>query len=1136
MSEQRLLPIAVRELLHGLPPGSDEWNLFHRLFGEDQPLWNFLIHCVAEADVQTLHHLMAGRTPLHDVLDEAPGYAALHDSADAPFVDGEPVPARALRAYAALGLALVGEADEAEWHLRTGASWLMRSAAAAHRPTSDRGSPSTPTGSLHEERLAVLLDSDHIPSEVFPQLCLVLLALEGALPRPVSGPRLTVLADRGQTGALFHLQLDLVRGLPSGLLPDPRSMSVFFGDEAFRRSLDDAWQTARPAKLHGAVLWSLRNADGPVDHVNDSSFGAAFAVLLMELGRTRGNWRGRLRLRRVNPRTSVIGAVNAKNPRVIESVTGYESKLSVVEHGHRVVVPKRDEEEARRHGGRATVVGAVTVEEAAKEVRRLDPRALSWLGAGVLAVLLAGSVVLWGAASDASEKNNRRAVAAELAAQAMGLKSTEPRTAGLLALAGYQIDPGNKEAKDAVEEVLETNRNTVRSWVADDVIVDVLAIDDAGNRAYTSGADDVIRVWDTRSKRKLAEVPGRAAGMVRGTESGFLAAHDGRVVRLFDASGDEPELEGEVKAPSCIGPYGEIVGMGFTSNGSELTTVWDEGAVTTVDPVTRTVTGCMRLKDIAGKKLLDQLPVGRTTISADVVASYSGPGGGDDQAVLLLTTNEVVAVDLRTKKVSVLIPGAEVPGEATLVQSSHDTVTLATGGGVLAWDRVGRKRIAYPLGGLSSRPEAMEQDGDHVVIAGKSGTAVIPVRPGIDTASEPLSVPTGGRSVAAVRASDGTVVAAGSARVTVLGNHAAQRALPSADLSTSAAFGSGHTLLLTDYMTNTSHGLYTIDLDTKPNPAGAAPPSYEHSTEYSASSAYINDVAISDKFVVAAGQNRGFSAVTVWKRDGTFQQELLMSPVEDRQRKAEERIAAQVAFAPEANVLVARNAVGEVAIWSTKTWDLLGMIPLKSTSTAMAIHGRTGAFTEGTGKQTRVVLVDLVTRKRLRTSPAPDVARLSVAKDGSRLLAYAWTTNVISVLDPRELTAIRKPLKLPPGEPARDVAISPDGRLVASAVGGQVLVHNLTTGQQAMPPLRDSSGGIVVQLTWSPDGAYLTGVTLLPERERKRPGTVNIWKLAEGSLERRMCDWADGGLSDAEWKQYVDESVDYIDLCKGVTE
>lgn len=261
-----------------------------------------------------------------------------------------------------------------------------------------------------------------------------------------------------------------------------------------------------------------------------------------------------------------------------------------------------------------------------------------------------------------------------------------------------------------------------------------------------------------------------------------------------------------------------------------------------------------------------------------------------------------------------------------------------------------------------------------------------------------------------------------------------------------------------------------------------------------------------------------------------------MSPVEDRQRKAEERIAAQVAFAPEANVLVARNAVGEVAIWSTKTWDLLGMIPLKSTSTAMAIHGRTGAFTEGTGKQTRVVLVDLVTRKRLRTSPAPDVARLSVAKDGSRLLAYAWTTNVISVLDPRELTAIRKPLKLPPGEPARDVAISPDGRLVASAVGGQVLVHNLTTGQQAMPPLRDSSGGIVVQLTWSPDGAYLTGVTLLPERERKRPGTVNIWKLAEGSLERRMCDWADGGLSDAEWKQYVDESVDYIDLCKGVTE
>ncbi|MEW1616343.1 MULTISPECIES: hypothetical protein [unclassified Streptomyces] len=1134
MAEEHLLPHTVRELLHRLPAGTDEWDLFPRLTGREQPLWELLTGCIAEDDVETLRRLMAGRTPMHDVLDEAPGYAALHDPVDAPFVHGESAPGRALRAYAALGLALAGAADEAEEHLRTGRSWLSHSAAATRQVASAQGEWSAPTGSRHGARLAGLLAADDIPAEIRAHLSLALLALDGGLPRPVRGPEVTVLAERGGTGADFRLRLDLVRGLPSGLLPDPRTMSAFFGDQGFRGSLEDAWQTSRPAKLRGAVLWSLRNADGPVDHVSDSSFGAAFAVLLTELGRTRGSWAGRLRISRINPDTSVIGAVSAANPRVIESVTGYESKLRVVRQGHRVVVPERDEERARRCRSEATVVGAVTVEEAAKEARRLDLRAVSRLGVGVLATLLAGSLVAWGLASDESERNNRRAVAAELAARAIQLKSSEPRTAGLLALAGYDIDPENDEAKAAIQEVLDSNRNTVRSWVADRTRVDVLAVDD-GHRAYTSGVDDAIRVWDTRSGRELAEVKGRAAGLVRSVESGFLAAHDGRDIRLFNASGDKPQALGEVKAPSCTGQYSEIVGWDFTSNGSLLTTVWDGGAVATIDPVSRTVTECVQLRDIAGKKLLDQLSARRIAINADVVSGYSGPGGGADQAVLLLTTNDVVAVDLRTKKVSLLVPAGEVPGNASLVRAAGDLVTLATGGGVLAWNRDTRSRIAYPLGALATRPEAMEQYGDDVVVAGRSGTAVIPVQPGIDSVSEPLSVPSGGRSVAAVQAEDGTVVAAGDARVTVLGNHPVQRTLPSGDPSTGAVFGPGHTLLLTDYRTNSSYGVYSIDLDSEPDPAGAAPPSYEPVTDYPASSAYINDLAISDKFVAAAGQTRGFTAVTVWKRDGTYQQELLMSPVEDRKRKAEDRIAGQVAFVPGARLLVARNALGDVGFWSTRSWDLLGTMPLRSDSTAMAIHGTTGIFTEEGKEKTRLVMVDLVTRKRLRTVAAPHVARLSVSKDGSKLVALDWTRSTVSVLDGRKLTPRGKPLRLPPGDLARDVAISPDGRQVASAMGDHVLVHSLENGQQAMPPLRDTGGNTVVQVNWSPDGAYLTGSTLPPEREHRQPGPVNIWKLTEGSLKRQMCDWAEGGLSPDQWKEHVDESVAYIDLCGDVT-
>ncbi|MGA5897317.1 WD40 repeat domain-containing protein [Streptomyces venetus] len=1153
MAEERLLPSAVRELLHRLPPGTNEWDLCPRLTGESQSLWGFLSHCVAQEDEEALRLAMAGRTPLHDVLDEAAGYTRLEEPAEAPFVDRESAPARALRAYAALGLALIGDADAADGHLRTGASWLLRSASAS---TADEEAPdeertgeertgeegtgeeaaewSVPTGSPHAERLARLLAAGRTPAPVRAHLSLVLLALDGGLPKPLSGPRLTVLADRGNGGARFQLRLDLVRGLPAGLLPDPRSMSAFLGDERFRGSLDDAWRTARPAKLKGAVLWSLRDGDGPVDHVSDSSFGAAFAVLLKELGRTRGSLVGPLRLSRANPRTSVIGAVSAADPGVIESVAGYENKLSVVDDGDRVVVPKRDEKRARDLNSRAVVVGAVTVDEAAKVVRRLDTRATSRLVAGVLTIGLVTSLVAWGLASGENERINRRAQAAKLAAQAVRLKSSEPRRAGLLALAGYEIDPGNKEAKEAIQEVLETNRNTVRSWVADGTFVDVLAVDAAGRRAYTAGGDDTIRVWDTRSGRRLAEVKGGAAGLVRGDESGFLAAHDGRDVRLFDASDSKPEPMGTVKAPSCTGPYSKILGMDFTANGSALTTVWDDGAVAVIDPASRTTTGCVRIGDIAGKKIRALLRQGRTAISADVVAGSSAPGGRGDQAVLLLTTNDVVAVDLRTNKVSHVVPAAEVPGTASLVQASQDMVTLAMDDGVLAWDRAGRERIAYPVSGLSTRPAAMEQDGDDVVVAGPGGTAVLPVRPALGSVPEALSTPSGGRSVAAARADDGTVVAIGEARVTVLANAPVQRALPPTKPSTGAAFGPGNTLLLTDFMSNASYGAYTIDLDSEPDLVSAAGTSYDPVVDYPASAAYINALAMSDKFVAAVGQSRGLGAVTVWKRDGTYLEELLMSPEQDRGRKGEERIVAQVAFARKNRLLVARHVSGDVGIWSTGTWQRLGTIHLAPGTTAMAIHGRTGVFAEGEGEKTRLVMVDLVTRKRLRSVAAPDVVRLSVSADGSRLAALSYTDRTVRLLDGEKLTKLRSPLRLPAGELARDSAISPDGRLLATAMGDHVLVHNLKSGQQTMPPLRDTNGNVVVDVQWSANGAYLAGSTLPPERENKQPGVVNVWKVTEGSLKQRMCDWTDGGLSQDEWEKYVDESVPYIDLCKGV--
>lgn len=273
----------------------------------------------------------------------------------------------------------------------------------------------------------------------------------------------------------------------------------------------------------------------------------------------------------------------------------------------------------------------------------------------------------------------------------------------------------------------------------------------------------------------------------------------------------------------------------------------------------------------------------------------------------------------------------------------------------------------------------------------------------------------------------------------------------------------------------------------------------------------------------------------MWKKDGTFLQQMLMSPQEDRKRKSTDRIVTQVGFVPEPGLMVARHVSGAVGIWSTRNWDRLGTISLRPGTTAMALHGRTGFFIEGEAQAARLVEVDLVTRKKLRSIPAPEVTRLSLSADGSRLLTLTWDGNTIGLLDSRKLTPLAKPLQLPTGEFVADAEISPDGRLVATALGDQVLVHNLTTGRQTMPALRDMNGNDVVSLAWSPDGAYLAGGSLPPVRETRGPGPVDIWKMTEGSLRKRMCDWTDGGLSREDWKKYVAHSVAFIDLCKGVT-
>ncbi|MGW1893378.1 hypothetical protein ACWCP6_24490 [Streptomyces sp. NPDC002004] len=1133
-------PLAsIRTLLTDLPDQLDD-DLLARLDGHEQPVWALLKELVATDDESALRRLLNDRTPLHELLEERAHYTQLTEPAEPPYHPDEPSVVHALRSCAALGLALVGDAESAAERLREGMSWLPRSRSATSTTAADSWSP---PDTRHGERLRTLL-APHLTDPVGGFLAAVLPALDGAPVPTGSSPRMTVLVDTGAYGMRLTLELTLVSDGPSCLVPNPHLMMGFLGDDRFQRALQAAWQ-GRPSALNGTVMWSLCNADGPVSQVFDGSLSAAFAVLLTELDRTRSGLRRFVRVRRINPDTAVVGRVSEESPGSVLSVAGYDSKLPEALADSRVIVPRADEDEARRVFGEnpdaPEIVAVETVQQAARQARRTDGRVVVRMVGSLLVLSLLVLGGLWGAAVFDGEAQQRKAVAADLAAQANTLKSTDPRAAGLIALAGYEIDPENKRAVEAMREVLETNRNTVRSWVAGRTLVDALAVDKSGRRAYTSGDDEMTTVWDIRTGRRLARMKGLAAQLVREDTTGILAAHDGRDITLYDATGDVPERLARMPAPGCVGRYSEIVSMGFTDKGSTLTALWDDGGIESVDTVSHTVTACLQVRNLTRS---DQLPSGtrgRLVIGASVVPDAVAPTAdgkpGHDEAVLLLSNNVVLAVDLRKDAARTIVKDGDVPGDVSAVAASGDHLLLATGNGVALWDRSTRAIVANPLGGIAMKPTSMTLYSGQALLTGTDGTALVPLS-GDSSAigggtPRPLSRPVGAPALAAVRAGDGNVVTVGNdARVTVLSDTPVQLALPPAKPSTGAYFGRGHTLLLSDFFNDTSYGTYTIRVDRPPRTGRASGSDYPVVRNFEASAAYLGDLSMSDAFVAAAGQVGGRGTARVWKRDGTFVEDLQLPGQDDPAQEGTKRLITRVAFTDSGpGLLVARHISGRVGIWSTRDWDLRGTVKLRPGTAAMALHGRRGVFVEGDGRSARLVQVDLDTRKVLRRVPAPSVYRLSYSSDGSKLAALAWG-NKVQLLNGSDLTPVRPALQLPKGDIAGDMALSPDGGRVAMALKDQVLVYTLDTGLPAAPPLNDVGGNRIADLSWSHDGAYLAGATLMPVRDLKRPGPVDIWKMKDAPWQQQMCKWAGGGLTRAEWKQYVDPSESYVDICR----
>lgn len=421
---------------------ADEQRIYESLLGGE--LFGGLRKLVITRDTPRLQSLLTERLPLHDLLDVyAPSLATVGDDLGEPFDVNESMPTHALRAAAAVGLALIDPGQRAA-AVDAAARWYRVAASSAAPSESVVQDPRIRQGAVGLI-VADVVDVDGSDSAI-PLLAATALALddEGTIGHRAVEVSVSVVFDAFGAGRVASLQLATCPALPPLLAPDPRWMVLFGGDARFKSALDAAWTTAADPFDCG-VLWSIRSGGAAIETVEQESLGAALAVGLRELHRRR-RLRRMISPYRLNDRTVIVGALGPGGK--LRSVTGYEKKLEAVRRhpgwvdGSRVVVPSVDAEVARRHGMELDIVAVPNVDSAAKAARRRDRASLLRLSAIALVLAAMIGVSLAAVAQNAwsgrstAERNRRnaelRALAARLATMASDQVQGDANGKGLL--------------------------------------------------------------------------------------------------------------------------------------------------------------------------------------------------------------------------------------------------------------------------------------------------------------------------------------------------------------------------------------------------------------------------------------------------------------------------------------------------------------------------------------------------------------------------------------------------------------------------------------------------------------------------------------------------------------------------------
>ena len=207
-----------------------------------------------------------------------------------------------------------------------------------------------------------------------------------------------------------------------------------------------------------------------------------------------------------------------------------------------------------------------------------------------------------------------------------------------------------------------------------------------------------------------------------------------------------------------------------------------------------------------------------------------------------------------------------------------------------------------------------------------------------------------------------------------------------------------------------------------------------------------------------------------------------------------------LSFSPAGDRLVSTSCDGGIRLWDLTTGAALPSPPHRDAGVVGVAFGPDGRWYAAACQRRSAVVFDAATGRPLVTGEGGDdwVQDVDVTRAGDRMAVQSGfgTVTVWPVLD-RDGDGLPDALGTPVVCPGHHgwtsaLAVSPDGRRVASAGDGVVSVWDTTTGAEQLD-IR-AHDGLVLDVAWSPDGRTLvTG---------GRDGRICTWDAADGHLRR----------------------------------